>query len=283
MARKSSALRLAPPTSAPLTFGNAHQLARVVGLHRAAIENAHAAGPAPHSASPAPRAGGRAPRPRRPPSASVPCRWPTPARRRRRCWRRVAASGSEPASWRHHDGERRARPCARPPSRRCTRWPSARRDARPPPWPARRASRLAVVGAPLGMPHDHGRGACVLQHLGRDIAGMRAARRLGVAILAAHQQPRAGSCLAPWPPTSVAGGQIMTSTPAADRRLGQPLSHASRLASELARPFIFQLPATSGRMRNFSSWRSRRVDDAAVSATFAREGPPLAAAVPRFL
>ncbi len=52
--------------------------------------------------------------------------------------------------------------------------------------------------AALGMAHDHVARAGILQHLGRDVAGMGAAR-LGVAVLAANQQRRPLDRLGHWP------------------------------------------------------------------------------------
>ena len=46
-----------------------------------------------------------------------------------------------------------------------------------------------MVGAPFGVTHDHGAGAGIGQHLGRNISGMRAGG-VGVAILPADCHPR---------------------------------------------------------------------------------------------
>ncbi len=109
------------------------------------------------------------------------------------------------------------------------------------------AGAFAVIGAALGMAHDDGAGARIPEHLGAKC------RRYG------PRAPPSGSP-APRPPgaslapalassaTRVAGGQIMTSTAAA--KPGSSSRSCTRRASPraAARPFIFQFPATRGRM-----------------------------------
>ena len=84
----------------------------------------------------------------------------------------VAAAGTEPAICRREHVERRGR-------RRAASPRFADADDRRQPGPQRRlglgahqAVGLAVIGAPLGMADDDIAGAGVLQHLGRDVAGM---------------------------------------------------------------------------------------------------------------
>ena len=104
---------------------------------------------------------------------------------------------------------------------------------------------LAVIGAPLGMADNDRAGAGIRQHFGGKIAGM-GARRLGVTILRADCKvlaPRAFSAKAA---IRVAGGQTSRSALAATPEA--PASMASNSAKDALRPFIFQLPAISGRM-----------------------------------
>ena len=103
---------------------------------------------------------------------------------------------------------------------------------------------LAVIGAALGMADDDGGGAGIGQHLGGDIAGMGAGGER-MAILRAEQDGASGQRRQRAWASSVAGGHTMISasgTGSCARRSFSALSSAK----EAARPFIFQLPATSG-------------------------------------
>ena len=105
---------------------------------------------------------------------------------------------------------------------------------------------LLVIGAPLRMADDDGARAGIREHLGRDVAG-EGAGGLGVAILAADRRPaeprarREGRR-----PASPAGRSA--GRPGAPGR-ARPRRSASSSAAEPCSPFIFQLPATSGRAR----------------------------------
>ena len=108
------------------------------------------------------------------------------------------------------------------------------------------AVALAVVGAALGMADDHGRGAGILR------ASRPRCRRCGRRWRPAWQSWAPTSSLDPAASRasaaiSVAGGQIMASTPAA--KPASPSRSRTRRASPsaAASPFIFQFPATSGR------------------------------------
>ena len=110
---------------------------------------------------------------------------------------------------------------------------------------------LAMIGAPLGMADNDGAGAGIRQHFGRKIAGM-GARRLGVAILRADRQASLSrAAFSAKAAIRVAGGQTSRSALAATP--GAPASMASNSAMEALRPFIFQLPAISGRMASVIS------------------------------
>ena len=102
-----------------------------------------------------------------------------------------------------------------------------------------------MIGAPLGMADNDGAGAGIRQHFGRDIAGMGAGG-LGVAILRADRKRLRAARLSAKAAIRVAGGQ--TSRSALPATSEAPASMASNSASEALRPFIFQLPAISGRM-----------------------------------
>ena len=166
---------------------------------------------------------------------------------------------------------------ARRASRRCRRWRSARPATPPPPWPGRCVG-LAMVGAPLGMADDDVRGAGILQHLGGNVAGMGAAF-LPVAVLAAALDRRARQHFGARD-SSVAGTQTSASVSASSPPM-KPWPIASSSWSEALVPFIFQLPATSGRMaevigRRPSRHRGRRrvhyQNRATKQSTVARKG-----------
>ena len=109
---------------------------------------------------------------------------------------------------------------------------------------------LAMVGAPLGMADDDGAGAGIGQHFGGNIAGMGAGG-LGMAIL--RRRPRAFDA------ARLVGESRDQGRRRADQQIGlgghraAPASMASNSASEAFRPFIFQLPAISGRMASVMS------------------------------
>ena len=102
---------------------------------------------------------------------------------------------------------------------------------------------LVVVGAPLRMADDHRARAGIGEHFGRNIAGERA-RRLGMAILRADRRP--------WSPAPRRKGQHQRrgrtdhQIDCADRPAA-PWMILPSSAAEALSPFIFQLPATSGR------------------------------------
>ena len=137
-----SAFRLAPPTSAPSTSATAISSAGVGGLHRAAVEDAHARGVLADELRRLGADEPRAPRRRRPASASGRCRWPRPARRRStRCRRRRALRQRAARAARPTTVERRAGLALGLASRRRRRWRRAR--------PACAASALAFTTASL--------------------------------------------------------------------------------------------------------------------------------------
>ena len=135
-----------------------------------------------------------------------------------------------------------SRPRVRPPSRRRRRWRSARRDAPPPPWRAPSRSNSPCMARRSEWPTITAR----RRHRPASRRRYRRCRR---------RTARDGS---PGPPrrslrlerpghraSRVAGGQIMTS--AGDRGFDSASRTACASASCALRPFIFQLPATSGR------------------------------------
>ena len=118
---------------------------------------------------------------------------------------------------------------------------------------------LAVVGAALGMADDDMRGAGVLQHLGRDVAGMRAAF-LGVAVLAAGLDRRAATGSRRPASSSVAGTQISASV-SASRPLMKPWPIGAQLVERGAG--AVHLPVAGDQRAD--SWRHRRVSFAATA------------------
>ena len=135
---------------------------------------------------------------------------------------------------------------ARRASRRCRRSRSARPAMPPRPWPARSASVSPWSVRRSEWPTITMRGAGILQHLGRNVAGMRA-RFLPVAILAAALDRRARQdfvtrATAAWP------ARKCSASVSASRPPMKPWPIASSSSSDALVPFIFQLPATSGRM-----------------------------------
>ena len=246
MAKNSSALRLAPPTRAPSTSPTASSSRGIAALHRAAIENAdpgRLAASAPPSTSRMMRVGSRR-RPAR--SASCRCRSPRPAHRRRPAFAARRAGRHAALELAAEHLQRLAGLALGQVSPTQTIGSSPARQRRLG-LGAHDGVGLAAIGAPLGMADDHVAGAAVAQHLGGDVAGMGAAC-LGVAVLAADQhaacprRPRR-----PPGPASPAGrparrGRVQ---PACFTPSATPLASASASAR---RPFIFQLPAISGRL-----------------------------------
>ena len=100
-----------------------------------------------------------------------------------------------------------------------------------------------MIGAAFGMADDDVAAAGIGQHRGRDVAGMGAAG-LGMAVLRRRGDAAPSSALADRR-NQVAGGQISISREAG-RRL-TPASRSARASPSAGRPFIFQLPAISGR------------------------------------
>ena len=239
IARKSAAFRLAPPTSAPSTFGTARSSPHC-RLHRAAIEDAdRPPGLAEGRANSLRMTACMAANLRR--SASGRCRSPRPAHRPRQL---PAAAPSRQRC------RRAALPTdlgARPPSRSASVSPTqtiggqAGAPARPRPWPASRVG-LAMVGAALGMADDD------VGWRRHPAASRRRYRRYG------RLRARRGS---PAPPTAMADpGRRPTGDQRkgrADQQLGLgagppfrgPLRARDFASARL--PFIFQLPAISGR------------------------------------
>ena len=224
MPRKSAALRLAPPTSAPSTFVTAHAARGVRGLDRAAVEDAHLGALGAEALGERVRESPRAPRPRRPPWASGRCRLPTPARRRRLYWR---------PSQRRATSQRVCRPttvsvspaCRSPavsPTQTIAIKPGAVRRLRLGPHDAVQ-SRRAPRGVPNGRRSQPSRPRPPASRP-RCRPCRRRFRRM--AILAAHSELRSLGDLGQHCATSVAGGQIMTSTAA----LNSAAETASRTA-----------------------------------------------------
>ena len=246
IARKSAAFRLAPPTSAPSTLVDAPAARRRWTASPSRHRGCACARPRRRAARQLLRGCAHALRRRRRRSASGRCRSPRPARRRSTVSPACAAAGTEPASCRDEHVERPAGLALGAASRRCrrSRQPGPPRGLGLGP---HHGIGLAVIGAPLGMADDHMAGAGVLQHLGRDVAGMGAARRW-VAILAA--------ALAPAAARQDLGGPRQTASPAGraaprSRRrdsLVKRRANGVSSCSEAPVPFIFQLPATSGRI-----------------------------------
>ena len=121
---------------------------------------------------------------------------------------------------------------------------------------------LAMIGAPLGMADDDGCGAGIRQHFRRNIAGVRAGG-LGMAILRPDGERLAPFALSAKAATSVAGGQTRRSALAATA--AAPASMASNSPNEAFRPFIFQLPAISGRMASVMSNSQSHSSNAALA------------------
>ena len=101
-----------------------------------------------------------------------------------------------------------------------------------------------MVGAALGMPDDDRGPAGVGDHLGRNIAGVRPGW-LGVTVLAADRHRGAPRAL-----RQSAARRSRADTPgcrAGASSLARPSTIRAVPPAEAKRPFIFQLPATSGR------------------------------------
>ncbi len=178
-------------------------------------------------------------------SASARCRSPRPARRRPPDWPAVTPSGSEPSSWRPSTSS------VWPASRSARVSPMQTIAVRPgAPGGLRLGADLGVgflvQGAPLGMADDHGAGAGVLEHLGGDVAG-EGAGGFGMAILAADRDRRAAAPARRRPRAASPAGRP-SDRPCRPVRPRRPRSCRARRPSALS-PFIFQLPATSGRRR----------------------------------
>ena len=246
MRTNSSGSRLAPPTRAPSTSGWAMMAATLERLDRAAVEDPDAVGQVRRST--ARRAGCGSPR--RPPGrprGSPPrrCRWPTPARTRRRsCGRGPPASPSRaPSSW----ARRWATCVAGLPDRQAL--PDAEdRDVSP----LRKAAATLARTTALVLVRGTAVARCA-----------RPRRRCSPAWRAWPRRPRRcrRPSRAPTGPArrsaidrsspstrvcterrSVKGGRTATSAPAKSRRRGRtPASARSAMASRWLR-FIFQLP-----------------------------------------
>ena len=155
--------RMAPPTSTPATPGDSHDLARIVGLDRAAVEDGD------RTRSRRQRGQASADRRRgcrrcRPSVAVRRCRSPIPARRPRPDLSAVASLGQAAGQLAVEHGDRLAGRTLAPRSRRCT-------APRAGPPPSRRLA-LALTRASVSprpcrrseWPTMHRRGPAVLEH-----------------------------------------------------------------------------------------------------------------------
>jgi hypothetical protein len=190
IALKSSAFRDAPPTRAPSTSGDGEDLGRVRGLHRAAVEQADPVGGTGAEAVGEPAADMGVDL-----ADLLERRGPAGADRPDRLVGDDEAGGRRALGDRARDlvaddGEGAAGVALR-------LGLADAHDGEQPGAPGgaglgqNQRIVLAMIGAALRMADDHGHGAGFAQHLGRDVAGMRALR-LGVAVLAAHRDAVSG-------------------------------------------------------------------------------------------
>ena len=224
---KSTAFRLAPPTSAPSTLAKPSSSLALRGLDRAAVENAQLRRPPRRRPRRAARGSPRAPRRRPPASASGRCRSPRPAHRRPRRSPASPPAGSEPRSCALTTS------IALPASRSARVSPTQTIAVRPAFSAASALARtdgvgLAVVRPALGMADDHIGRAGVLEHRRGDVAGEGAARpwRGSPARRATPCRPSSAAAACA---SRVAGGQTASSAAPA-----LPASTASRIAASSA-------------------------------------------------
>ena len=191
MARNSSAFSDAPPISPPSTSGMPKQLRGIAGLDAAAVQDAQTGRDTSIARRHPPANEGmhvlglfRRGRPAR-------CRWPRPARRRRRHGpapprrtppaRHPAGAPRRPRSARH-----RARPAARP----RTAWAVRPRDQRRRELARHQRVVLAVQRAPLGMPDEHIAAARRPRSIEAETSPVKAPWAFGADVLGAQRHGR---------------------------------------------------------------------------------------------
>ena len=171
--------------------GHGEQLGGIVGLDRAAVEDADRGRRVRRSGRPARRGSRRASRRRRPGWRHCRCRSPRSARRRRPARRPpIRRAASRRAS---RSTTARCSPAWRWASLSPTQTMAVRPAASAASALARTSSsRLVLVGAALAMADDDQPRAGFLEHRRRDAAGMGAARRRVAILRADRQAARAG-------------------------------------------------------------------------------------------